>query len=586
MRTILQLFARLIQIFRSAWRGFFSLAKSRFSRLTATQRYGAAIFVLVILALLFTGGVQYYISHTGIVPAYGGTYREGVVGSSPRLINPVLASDSDADKTIARIIYPSLLFYDTGAHLVPSIADSYTVDPAGKHYHFVLKNNLVWDDGQPLTAADVVFTVNLIQDASYNSPLRANWLGVKATQDGDNAVSFDLSTPYPPFLQNTTLGILPKHVWENIPASSFSLAEANTKPVGAGPYKFDALQKDTNGSILSYNLTRNDRYWGSRAYLDAVDFTFYPNEGEALRAYQNKTIDGLGLVSATDLSQIADPSQATIHRFTIPRYFAVFFNQSQQQALQDPAVRQALASATDKQALVQDVLGGYGEPVQGPILPFMDAYNARAKIYPFDIKQADQILDSANWIAPTGGDGVRQKMQGKQTTRLEFTLATADAPELVQTAQELQKQWQQIGVKINIQTYSLSDLQQSVIATRQYQMLLFGQFLSLDPDPFPFWHSSQTSAPGLNLALYNNKDVDKLLESARAELDPAKRAQDLQSFQADVANDVPAVFLYNPSFVYLTQKTIKGLDGTLLADPVWRLAHIGNWYVETQRTWK
>ncbi len=586
MFTILQFFSRLARTIRARWQ-----------ILSAIQRYVFAIFLFVFFALLFTGVVRYYISHTTVSPSYGGTYREGIVGNAPRLINPVLASDNDTDKTIARILYPSLLSYDAQANLVPSIAQSYTIENDGKHYHFILKNNLVWDDGTPLTAADIIYTITIIQDASYNSPLRLNWLGVKVTQNSDYDVSFDLPAAYIPFLQNTTLGILPKHIWENIPASSFALAEANTKPIGAGPYKFDTLQKDASGTILSYNIMRNDRYEGVRAYLDAVDFTFYRNEDDALRAYQNKVIDGLGLLSAADLSRLQDVAQATIHEFTMPRYFALFFNQSQNQALQDLSVRQALSQATDKQTIVQNVLAGHGQIVQGPILPFMQTYDAQAKEYSFNIDQAKSILDANNWVAPAGGDGVRQKQlgassakatagQGKQTTRLEFTLTTADAPELVQTAQELQKSWQQIGVKLNIQTFSLIDLQQNVVATRQYQVLLFGQFLSMDPDPFPFWHSSQGNSPGLNLALYNNKDVDKLLENARTELEQAKRAQDLQGLQEHIAADIPAIFLFDPSFVYLTQKNTQGIQGAILADPSWRLAHIQTWYIDTQRTWK
>ena len=117
-------------------------------------------------------------------------------------------------------------------------------------------------------------------------------------------------------------------------------------------------------------------------------------------------------------------------------------------------------------------------------------------------------------------------------------------------------------------------------------MLLFGEVLEIIPDPYPFWHSSQIKDPGLNLAKYENKSADKLLEAARTSLDEADRAKKYQEFQEILIGSAPAVFLYSPDYVYYVNKNIKGIDMKIIADPSKRFDNIEDWYINTKKTWK
>ena len=557
-----------------------------------TERYLVGLFAFIACTSLVAIGVQYYLAHTHAVAAPGGTYQEAMVGV-PRFVNPVLAVGSDVDRDISRLLFASLLRYDENGLLMGDLAESYEVHNDGKRYRFVLREGLVWSDGAALTAEDVIFTIRVIQDQKYSSPLRANWTGVVATKENDRTILFDLPTAYAPFPENTTLGILPKHAWEVVAPQGFLLAEANLKPTGSGPYAFEQFERNSSGAIFSYTLVRNEKYHGTKPHLERVVFRFFETQEDALRAYNRKVVDAIGGVDAYARETLEGGQETGLYTFTLPRYFAVFFNADKHEAFKSLKVRQALAHAIDKQALIEEVLNGMATPTDSPIPVFMNAYNAEVTGFSFDQEKARALLEEEGW-RDTDGDGVRQKSPPARTSqaseeeppRLEFTLATVARSELGNAAEVLASQLAQVGVRVHVEQYELGELQQNILVPREYQMLLFGQLLSMEPDPFSFWHSSQKKDPGLNLSLYENKEVDRLLEEARREQNSDARVEKLRQFQALVTKDVPAIFLYNPSYIYPVRKNIKGVKEVILADPSWRFGQIGQWYMNTRREWK
>ena len=177
----------------------------------------------------------------------------------------------------------------------------------------------------------------------------------------------------------------------------------------------------------------------------------------------------------------------------------------------------------------------------------------------------------------------------KEVLSLSFTLTTLkqpDRPVLVDIASILKNQWQALGINLEIKTIDSNNFSEEIIRPRNYEMLLFGQVLEIIPDPFPFWHSSQTKDPGLNLAGYENKESDKLLEEARQTLDQEKRKIALEKFQDILIEDAPAVFLYGTDYFYLVLKEIKGVSAKIITDPSQRFSGIENWYIKTKRAWK
>jgi peptide/nickel transport system substrate-binding protein len=388
---------------------------------------------------------------------------------------------------------------------------------------------------------------------------------------------------------------LPKHVWENIPPASFPLAEQNLKPIGSGPYKFKNIQKDNAGKIKKIELSEFSDYFSGRPFIDTLAFSFYKDEATAISAFNNGEVDGISLVSAGNISNLK--ADFNLNKFILPRYFAVFFNQDMNKALADKNVRQALSLAVNKKEFVEKIINGQGVEINSPLPRFIfnkDDSNTSGiePIQDFDIEKAKNILESNGWLFAENGTtsvSARQKTvkkdKGQETLMLEISLLTVDWPELVATANYLKSSWENIGAKVNVIIKQPTEIQE-LIRTRRYEALLFGQILGADPDPFAFWHSSQTKDPGLNLALYANKDVDKLLETIRQETDPQKKIAEFDQFNKLVAQDFPALFLYSPTYLYPTSPRIKGIELKNSNSPSARFVGIEKWYIKTKRHWK
>lgn len=529
-------------------------------------------------------GFRLYLYATVIKPGYGGTINIALVGS-PRFLNPVLNQINDVDKDLSTIIFSGLMKYNQQGELIPDLAQEYAIGDNGKIYEVTLRENIKWQDGQPLTADDVLFTVQTIQNADFRSPIRPLWQGIEAEKVNDRVIRFKLKNIYVSFLNNLTFGILPKHLWTNIAPSQFALNELNLKPVGSGPYKFSKLQKDKNGTIKSLEFAAGRDYFGGRPFIDTLTFYFYPSENDAFAAYKKIEADVFSFVSVKNFIDLKNKAngQFNILPIGLPRYFAVFFNQSQNKFLADKTVRQSLTLATDKQEIIDAVFGGYGRLANSPLLPGMTGYSDQTKITDFSLDSATSTLAAAGW-KDVDGDGILEI--GKTNDQLEITLTTIDWPELVQIAEILKNQWSLVGAKINLDIRETAKIQPDVIKPRQYQALLFGEVLGEEPDLFHFWHSSQKVESGLNLALYDNPEADKLLTSAMEDLDKNSRAQKNQQIIDLIVNDIPAIFLFSPDYLMLAAKTIMGLDLKNLDLPSSRFSQINQWYLKTQRVFR
>ena len=539
---------------------------------------------MIVLAGLLLSGFQFYVSHTKAAPAHGGSINIAVIGN-PRFINPVLTQLSDTDRDLTEIIFSSLMKYDGNGNLVNDAAESYQIGDGGKIYEIYLKKNIKWQDGKNLNADDVIFTLQTIQNADYRSPSRSLWQGVEIEKIDDYGVRFKLKNPYAPFLQTLTFGIIPKHLWEGVQSSRFALHELNLKPIGSGPYKFKSYQKDTNGAITSLELESFDDYFNGRAYITKIVFKFYANETEAYSAFKKGEVDVFNFTSAKTWMDMKDKNNDSLvlNELTLPHYFAVFFNQSQNKLLAEKNVRQAIALGINKKELVQNIFGGYGQAIDSPLLPGMLGYTDQIKKYDYSPDEAKNLLASDGW-KDVDDDGILEK--GKDNQKLQFTLTTIDWPELSQTAQLIQTQLAAIGIKMEITTKNSTVIQNETIKPRQYDALLFGEVIGREPDLFHFWHSSQKKESGLNLSLYENSDVDKLLAGGLEDLDINSRGQKLQQVITKISEDLPAIFLFSPDYLFAIKNSIKGVDLKDLDISSTRFSQINNWYLSTTRVWK
>ncbi|NCN07666.1 hypothetical protein GW933_03150 [Candidatus Falkowbacteria bacterium] len=553
--------------------------------LTKQERQKISILSLIILFASIVFLVNGYLLATVSVPKAGGDYVEGLIGS-PRFINPILAQ-TDVDKDLASLIFPGLLKYDQNRQLVTDLAESYEISEDQLTYTFHLRGDVSWHDGEKFAANDVIFTIASIQDPEFNSPLARSFIGIIAEKIDDNTVKFVLKEPFAPFLSLLTVGILPEHLWYVIPPANATLTELNRAPIGAGAWKFDKFSKDRVGVIKSYSLIKNNSYYGNKPYLNNIIFKFYADFNSAVDALKSKDVQGIAYLPKEFRTDLKKYKNLNYNNLDQPQYTALFFNQNNNEFLKADYIRQVIALAIDKRTIVKDIFNSEGRIADVPSLPGI-VVNSDIKKYDYDPEAAAELLEKNGWelTSTTTADGITKQVRQKKNWYLQLKLTTVDQPVNVQTAELIKSSLDQIGFDVQLDIVDKSKILQDVIRNRNYESLLFSENLGTDPDPFPFWHSSQNEYPGLNLAIFTNKAVDKLLEDARRINNWDERKDKYLEFQKIIAEELPAVSLFNATYTYPQDKSVKGFNLYSIAVPADRFSNLHEWFVKTKRIWK
>jgi len=599
----------------------YSLSKSRFPTwkqfkylkkylsITEKRLMNLSIFLLI-SSLLFMGG-RFYYTHLEITPVRGGQYTEALVGA-PQTINPLFSGRNDVDDDLSQLIFSSLFKRGINGELNKDLVDDFFVSADSKIYEFTIKENVKWHDGSLLTVDDIIFTFNAILEPLYKSSLRQSFVGVKIEKIDDYNFRFLLTDPYAAFLDLLTFGIIPADNWSQIQPESATLATLNLKPIGSGPYKSEGYSKDDAGTIKEYKLVVNEDYYSKIPYLD-LNFKFFLNFEEAISALNDNSVDGISYLPAEMKDLLLTPKSLQTYKLFFPQITLIFLNQQTNLALADKAVRQALAFAIDRRAIVNDVLDRDAYIVDSPILANSFAYNPDIKKYIHNKEKAVELLESVDWKIETVntemiteanknidsedndlrlkaklllaiGEGDWRKKNGKY---LEIRLSTVERKENSEIIIAIKKYWEEIGVKVNIEVVPASRIQGEVIRPRKFEALFYAQVLGSDPDPYAFWHSSQAEH-GFNIADYSNKEVDQLLEDARLTAETSVRQAKYKIFQELIAEDEPAIFMYSPHYTYIQDLKIKGFDVQNILVPKDRFANISDWYLKTGKkvNWK
>lgn len=573
------------------WEQFLFLIKS-----LSSKEKKIVLGALFIACIALAGwGISMYVIDTDRRPALGGSYTEGIQGQ-PLYLNPVVAHSNPVDSDLTRLIFSSLFRYNSEGKLEQDLVSSWERSEDKLTYTVQLRNNVKWHDGKPLTAGDVLFTLNLIRNPNFGSTLRGNWEGIEVNKVNDYSLQFILKKPYTPFLHNLTFGILPKHVWENVTSDKFLLTELNRKPVGSGMYSFIKLNKDKDGKIISLTLRTNRDYYGPQPHIKELNFNFYDTPESILESFKAGEIEGISHIESDKLNEVANENDLKIYDIPTTRIYGIFFNQKRSVILADKKNREALTFATDKDELLKIALENKGVVVNTPIVPNMLGYDANLNRYEYDQERARTILKENGWEKMNEKELKKLKEEGegkegilyhsKKKKFLEITLTVPDYPELVKTADLLKQQWGKIGLKLNLDIVDTSETLQNKINERNYEALLFGEVLQPDPDPTPFWHSSSKQSPGLNLAMFENEEVDGILDSARQEVNVDKRAELYRRFQEIVGQELPALFLFSPYYLYGVSEDYQGVGTKIIYNPSDRLDDISNRYLFTSRTRK
>jgi len=510
------------------------------------------------------------------VPIRGGTLSEGVIGI-PRFINPVLAINA-ASHDVARLVYAGLMKKTPSGEVVPDLAESYEVSEDGRVYTFTLLPQIVFHDGVAVTARDVVYTIGQFQDPAIKSPRRAVWLGLTAEAVSDTVVRITLRQPYPEFLPLMSVGILPQHLWGSLTVTEFVFSTLNTQPIGAGPYKIVSISVNNSGVPNSYVLTRFKDYQREQPLIASIALHFFADETLALEALRSGNIDSLGALSPVGAQGL--PSNYRVIEGQLPRIFSLFFNHNQARIFLNPEVKQALQLATDISSIITAVFDGHALSINSPVPT--EIASPQAPITD-RILQATALLEKAGWVR--GVDSIYERKRETDTERLVFNITTSDTNELKQTAELLKQQWQAIGVAVEIRVYGSGDLNQNIIPKRNYDALLFGHIITRPSDLYAFWHSSQRTDPGLNVAQYTNAKVDTALEALRTGIFTTTTSEQIAIITREFAKDIPALFLYSPFYVYAIPESLGGVSLGPISEPADRFATVNGWYRESDRLW-
>ncbi len=540
------------------------------------------IFMIAVLALVYRVNSHYMVE----IPAHGGQLTEGIVGT-PRFINPLLAI-SDADRDLTALVYSGLIKATPGGDFVPDLALRYSISADGLSYTFVIRPNAIFHDGKPVTSEDVIYTIGKAQDSALKSPRRVNWEGVSMEKVNDHEIVFKLKQPYAPFISFLSLGILPKHIWKNIEGDQFTFSLSNLNAIGSGPYKIESIDRDRDNIPNQFNLRANSDYVLGEPYIQKIFLKFYQNETSLVDALGRGAIESAGSLGPETIDGIAD--DRVLMRAPLTRVFGVFFNQNEKEILAHKEVRKALSLAIDKNDIILRVLHGYGTRAEGPLPPtsagkYSSLSTTTGTTTVTSIDSANLLLQKAGW-KKNPNTGIFELKRKNASSTLSFSLATANIPELVESAHIIEEAWKKLGASVLVRIFEPGDLNQSVIRPRKYDSLLFGIVTGRNPDLYPFWHSSQRNDPGLNIALYTNTKADKLLESMRSTSDSAKAKEALANFEKEIESDTPAIFIWSPDFIYVVPKKLSGASLGEITTPADRFLNIHNWYVKTDKVWR
>ncbi len=517
------------------------------------------------------------------VPKHGGSLNEGIIGR-PRLINPVVAK-TEVDRDLVTLIY-SGLFRPSGDTLEPDLAEKMEVSEDGKTYTVTIRKDATFHDGKPVTAADIVFTVERIQNKGLpiKSPLAPNFNGVNVTSVDNQTVIFALDKPHATFTETLTFGILPKHIWEPVGTVDFDQTNYNLEPIGSGPYKFkQVIRNSKNGLSAEYVLESFKKYNHGEPYIKNLNIFFYGSEEDRVRAYRSGEISQVAGIQ-TALAKEVEANKSPVLTAQMPRIFGLYLNQPRKPILQDDVVRKVLDLAMPREKIITEVFNGYAKAEEAPFPETIEATDS-----PDDARflMAESLLEKNGWTK--NSDGILEKTttvkKVKTTTKLEFAISLPDIPELTTSAQIIASEWKKLGIGVELKTYDLGTFTSEVLTTRNFDAALFGQVTGRDPDPYSFWHSSQKTH-GMNIAQYGSKSVDDDINTLAKTFDSNKREELLVKISKEIAGDRPAIFTYSPKFIYVVDKSLEGVSLPLMTTASERFSHIENWYVEKERTWK
>ena len=572
-----------------------------------------AVTVLVVLlavvgaAMLVPGAAPPHVSPTPTA-APTVTYREAVVGH-PSSITPLTAL-TQADRDLVALVFRGLVRAAPDGALAPDLASSWTVSSDGLTYTFYIRSDARWEDGQPVTAADVAFTVGLAQDPDYQGPLGATWQGIKATALTTNIVRFTLSTPLGGFLRQATLPILPEHVLNGVAVSDLADSDFSVQPMGDGPFRIGEIDDshallsrvssaapgqspeapgsasatasggaDAEASIASATASDDAAVPGN---VQTLELVFFDDQASAVASFKAGNVDALGGLAPDAVDDATSRAGSRVVRYPWASLTAVVLNQrASHPEFQSTAVRQALLSAIDRPTILTSILRGRGSLADAPLPNWSAAYDKTAiNATPFSSSTAQAGLTAAGWVHDATGWTLPHGTS-PYTIRL-LTLDEASNPIVYRVAQQVAIDWRAQGLNVTVQPVAAATYSQRLQGA-DFDAAVVDYRLGLDPDVSSLFLSTQVAPAGSNLTGVQDQGLDRLLANVRTTADPTDRQTAVSALEKYVTSNVLILPICFADYEFVVSHRVQGPSPDEIADPSdrywdvldWRLASDG-----------
>ena len=519
-------------------------------------------------------------------------YVEGVLGHATNA-SP-FGARSSADRELVALLFRGLVKLGPDQTIVGDLASSWDVDPSGNTWTFHLRPGLHWQDGQPLTADDVVFTIQALADPTYDGPNAASWREVSASASDADTVSLRLATPLGGFLQAATQPIAPKHLLGTVPPAQLANDPFGLHPVGSGPFQLIALDSHRavvdapSDATAAPGEPATPSPSGSpepvtefpSPYLAGIEFEYFDDVASLQAAWQRGELDGASGLAPSDAATLGAQAGARLVRYPSSQLLALVPNlRPGHTTYADPKVRKALLEALDRNAILADPLLGFGVQADSLIPPWAPEFDAASSpIIPFDASAAQAALTAAGWTRSDAGWTPKGAKTPVQVTLLSADLASN--PIAFEAAEDVVKAWQAIGLTVVHESVAASDLLTGRVEPGTFDIALVPLVIGLDPDLYPLLASSQTRTGGANLAGLQDPTLDGLLAAARAPGSPDARAKAYQALQQRLSATLPILPLVFRDDVVVFRDTVAGPSPRPIGGPgdrfwdvlTWRLA--------------
>lgn len=483
-----------------------------------------------------------------IPPESGGVLTNAMIGEPNNLI-AMIAGDS-ASSAIAGQIFNALLKYDENLGFEGDLADSWTISDDYKKITFNLKQDIKWADDKPFTCEDVLFTWKKVTDPDTRTPYGSDYQLVSSASCANNHIFIaEYDEPYAPALETwASLHILPEHLLknENINDTYFSL-----NPTGTNFY---ALDEWTTGQQVKLKTNPNSVH--GRPLLEKKITRIIPDLSSQFMELIAGNIDLMN-INPIQYSRVF-PSRSELND-KINLYkemgngYTYFGFNLKKKPFDDLNIRKAISYAINKEEIINGVLLGLGEEITSPYKPGTYWENKSINKISFDVSKSRELLEKSGY--QLNANNIYEK-DGKP---LAFEILTNQNKQREMTAVLIQRRLQDIGIDVSIRVIEWASFVNRFIKTGEFEAVVLGWSLSLDPDQYSIWHSSQDGPGQFNFIGYNNPRVDTLLENGRKELKNEKRKQIYDEFSKIIYDEQPIIYLYAGYGLTAIHKKIKGV---------------------------